>query len=249
MKSLVALSSLLLLVISFIAASPALATTGGDFRFESRLFSLQLRHTYGSPALDSKKYINDGYLAYKYASFLYKKQLFDRSFRDRYSERPLSIDFCIGISDNYRDFLSPSDWETNPYVFKHVDKVRALPVPKIYTLQLAIYESEKWLETFKTTFGQKLKQVGVQELCHNVRFSSFVDCGDEKKHPVYVITAQAADGRLTCYVRYGVFISFDDARNVAEESSQVLGFEVQILERPLSKELIKKTLFDQSFVL
>jgi hypothetical protein len=249
MKSSAAFSCLLLLAISLIAASPALATTGGEFTFVSRQFSLHPVYTYGSPALDRKKYIDDGYLTYKYASFLYNKQLFDRSFREQYGEQPLSIDFSVDVGDEYREFRKPADWDTNPYVLRHVDQVRALPVPKIYTLQLVIYESEKWLEAFKTTFGQKLKQVDVQELCHNVRFSSFVDGGDEKKHPAYVITIQAGDGRLTYYVRYGVFISLDDARNVAEGFGQVLGFEVQILERPLSKELIRKTLFDRSFVL
>jgi len=237
------------LIFYLLVASSARATSGGHFKFVSDRFSLQPRHAYGTPALDSRKYINDGYLAYKYASFLFKKQLFDKSFRSGYHEQPLSIDFSIGVSDDYREFRSPLDWKTNPYVFRHVYQVRALPAPKIYTLQLVIYRSEKWLETFKTRFGEKLRQIDLEKLCHDIDFSFFVDACHNKRYPVYVITTQAADGTLTYYVRYGVFISFDDARNVAEELRQVLGFEVQILERPLSKELIRKTLFDQSFVL
>lgn len=237
------------LIFYLLVASSARATSRGDFKFVSNCFSFQFTCVYGSPAREGKKYINDGYLGFKYAAFLYQKQLFGRSFRSRYHEQPLSIDFTIGVSDDYREFRSPLDWETNPYVFRHVDEIRALPVPKIYTLQLVIYRSERWLETFKTKFGEKLRQIDLEKLCHNIDFSFFVDGCHNKKHPVYVITAQAADGTLTYYVRYGIFISFDDAKNVAEELRQVLGFEVQILEGPLSKELIEKTLFDQSFFL
>lgn len=249
MRNSVIYKSVFWLIFSIIAASPARATSSGDIKFVSDQFSLQFRCVYGSPAREGRKYINDGYLGFKYAAFLYQKQLFGRSFRSRYSHQPLSIDFTIGVSDDYREFRSPLDWETNPYVFRHVDEVRALPAPKIFTLQLVIYQSEKWLNRFKTRFGQKLREVNLQELCGNVKFSSYVDGCHNKKVPVYTITAQDAGGRLTHHVRYGIFISLDDARNVAEKLSRDLGFEVQVLERTLTRKLIWKVLFDESFVI
>jgi hypothetical protein len=237
------------LIFSLFVASSARATSTGYFKFVSDQFSLQLRHIYGSSALESRKYMNDGYLAYKYASFLFKKQLLDKSFRSRYDELPLSVDFAIGVGDDYRHFSSPPDWETNPYVLKDVHKVRALPIPKIFTLQLVIYRSDKWLSAFRTRFGQKLREIDLEELCENIDFDFFVDGRYNKKHPAYVITKEEPDGRIDYYIRYGLFISLEDARNVAEELSRILGFEVQILERTLTKKLISKTLFDESFVI
>lgn len=249
MRNSVIYKSVFWLIFYLLVASSARATSTGDFKFVSNCFSFQFTCVYGSPAREGKQYINDGYLGFKYAAFLYQKQLFGRSFRSRYGHQPLSIDFTIGVSDDYRDFRSPADWKTNPYVFRHVDEVRALPVPKIFTLQLVIYRAERWLKTFKTRFGEKLRQIDLEKLCHDIDFSFYVDACHNKRYPVYVITAQAADGILTYYVRYGIFMSFADARNVAEELRQVLGFEVQILERTLTKKLIWKTLFDESFVI
>jgi hypothetical protein len=249
MRSQVTSKCLFWLLLLLIATSSAGATTGGDFKFVSSRFSLQFRHAYGSPALESEKYINDGYLAFKYASFLFRKQLFDKTFGRLYQEKPLSVDFEIGVSDEYRNFSSPPDWETNPYVFRQVDEVKALPIPKIFTLQLVIYRSHKWLDTFKARLGPKLREIELEELCENIDFDFFVDGCYNKKHPAYVITREELNGRTSHYVRYGLFISIEDARKVAEELSHILGFEVQVLERTLSRELIRKALFDESFVI
>jgi hypothetical protein len=249
MRSQVTSKCLFWLLLLLIVTSPAGATTGGHFKFVSSRFSLQLHHAYGSPALESEKYINDGYLAYKYASFLFRKQLFDKTFKSLYQAEPLSIDFEIGVSDEYRNFSSPTDWEINPYVFKNREQVAALPVPKIFTLQLVIYQSPKWLDTFKVSLGQKVREVDLEKLCKDVNSNFFVDGCYNKKHPAYVITSKESDGRTNHYVRYGLFISIEDARNVAEELSRQLGFEVQVLKRTLSRELIRKVLFDESFII
>ncbi len=249
MKTSLLLKSVFLLIVSLAAASPVAATTGGNFVFKSAHFSLQLLHTYGTPGLESEKYINDGYLAFKYASFLFRKQLFDKSFRNRYQAEPLLVDFEIGVSDEYRNFSSPPDWETNPYVFKNIGEVNALPVPKIFTLQLVIYRSPGWLNTFGARFGQKLREINLEDLCKNIDFSFFVDGCDDKKHPVYVMTSERNGGTVNYYVRYGIFLSLEDARNVAEKLSRNLGFEVQVLERKLTRDLIRKALFDTSFVI
>lgn len=249
MRASVILKFILLLVVSLVTASQTEATTGGFFEFAGDRFSLQLHHAYGSPGLEREKYINDGYLAYKYASFLFRKQLFDKSFRSRYRSQPLSVEFEIGVSDDYRNFTSPPDWQTNAYVFKDTGQVGALPAPTIFTLQLVIYKSDKWLNTFKTRFGQKLREIELEELCENIDFDFFVDGCYNKKHPAYVITREELNGRTSHYVRYGLFISLEDARKVAEELSRILGFEVQVLERTLSRELIRKALFDESFVI
>jgi len=249
MRASIILKSILLLIVSSIAVSPAAATTGGHFKFAGSRFSLQLHHAYGTPGLDRKKYINDGYLAYKYASFLFRKELFDKSFRNRYQAEPLSVDFEIGVSDDYRNFSSPPDWQTNPYVFKNMRGVDALPVPKIFTLQLVTYQSPGWLYAFGARFGQKLREIDLEELCENIDFSFFVDGCDDKKHPVYVITSERNGGTVNYYVRYGIFLSLEDARSVAEKLSRELGFEVQVLERKLTKDLIRKALFDASFAI
>jgi len=249
MKTSLLLKSVFLLIVLLATASPVVATTGGNFEFKSAFFSLQLHHAYGTPGLESEKYINDGYLAYKYASFLFRRQLFDRSFRNRYQAEPLLVEFEIGVSDGYRNFSSPPDWETNPYVFKNVADVDALPVPKIFTLQLVTYRSPGWLNTFVAELGQKVREIDLEELCENVDFSFFVDGCDNKKHPVYVITNERNDGTVNYYVRYGIFLSLEDARKVAQKLSRDLGFEVQVLERKLTRDLIRKTLFDTSFVI
>jgi len=215
----------------------------------SHQFSLHLYCVYGTPAFFGRRYIDDGYLAFKYAAFLYQKQLSDKIFNRHYRDEPLSIDINVDVGGQYRSFRNPLDWDTSPFVLRQTDEVKALPPTKIFTLQLAIYQSKKWLNRFKTEFGKKLREIDLQELCDNIDFSFFVDGCYKKKVPVYLITIQEDNVRFTHYLRYGIFISLDDARNVAEKLSSELGSQVQILERTLSRKLIWKAFFDESLLM
>lgn len=215
----------------------------------SHLFSLHLYCVYGTPAFFGRRYIDDGYLAFRYAAFLYQKQLFDKSFKSRYNDEPLIIDINVDVGGRYRGFQNPPDWDTNPFVLRQTDEVEALPTTKIFTLQLGICQSKAWLNQFKTEFGKKLREIDLQEPRSNIDFSFFVDGCYKKRVPVYVITVREDKVSFTHYLRYGVFISLDDARNAAEKLSRNLGFQVQILERTLTRKLIWKALFDESFVI